>query len=216
MSLGAAYVLQLIAEVWLQWPATALLALNPQTPIPGILLQVVAHPFVNPTGPGSVLMVALHLLFLWWTLSPFEMRFGPRRAALLCLLATGASAAAAILVGILTGTQGLLAGAGPWMLASIAGFAFSLPRNQKLLFFGVIPLQPMHIIGVLIGFSVLGFIASKDLIGLVSDLAATFAGVGYVRWNLRPPAARKPQKPKGGLRVIRGGSDEDDRPKYLN
>jgi hypothetical protein len=74
---------------------------------------------------------------------------------------------------------------------------------------------------LLLGMSVLMFLASKNHTQLIADLGAMGGGIGFVRWMKRPRTPRPARKPGArgrGLKVIRGGgaSEDEDRPKWLN
>ena len=61
--------------------------------------------------------------------------------------------------------------------------------------------------------------AADPASGLTSYAGALGGGLLFVKWMLRPrvvkPAKPKPRTP-GHLRVIRGGAEEDDKPRWLN
>jgi hypothetical protein len=70
---------------------------------------------------------------------------------------------------------------------------------------------------LLLGISVLMFLASKNQTQFIADLGAIGGGIGFVQWMKRPRRAPgSKSKPKArGFKVIQGGND-DDRPKWLN
>ena len=114
-----------------------------------------------------------------------------------------------------------LFGSHPIWFGAIAAVTW-LYRDQQISLFGMLAMSARRFLLLLLGMSVLMFLASKNHIQLVADLGAVAGGVGFVRWMKRPRsprAARKPSSRARGFKVIRGGGGAeggDDRPKWLN
>ncbi len=199
-------------------PLFMLSALSPHLGIPS-LWQVFTHVLVYPPAPGSVLSLAISLFFFWLIAAPFEMRFGPKRTLQLCALAALSSGVAALLAGqVLPST--VMYGTGPVLLAIIAAYAISLPPEVELSFFGVLPLKPRALIGVVLGLSAVMALAGENYAGLVGDLAAVGTAIVFMRWMLRPPSRRKRSAQKKAssnppLRIVYSG-DKNNPPKWLN
>lgn len=77
-----------------------------------------------------------------------------------------------------------------------------------------------QLLWLLVGFSVLMFLATKNTAMLVGSLGAIAAGVGFVRWMRGPGARRRTTRKRGPFhrfKVIEGGDDTGDKkPRWLN
>ena len=183
------------------------------------LWQLVSYVAVEPTTPAGVISTLVSLLFIWLIVAPFELSYGARRTAELCLTGTLAAGAAAVLTAQLVPayTQGPLYGAGPITYAGIAAMAVTL-RGGRLALFGVWSMTPRQLLALLVGFSVLMFLADRNLVRLAAALTSIAAGVAYVRWMQRPrirKRGRSARRPP--FQVLQGGAaKDDDRPRYLN
>lgn len=215
VGLVAAYIAQLVLENWLGIPIVSLLALTPGSPW---LWQLVTYVLVHPEHP---LMFLLGLLFIWWALSPIEMGFGSRRTLELCLAAVLGGSVPAYLVGIVVPGSPPLFGSQTIWFGSVAAMTWTF-RDRQMSFFGVMPMSAKQFLLLLVGLSLLMFLASKNHTHFVADLGAIAGGIGFIRWVRRPRSAKRiARKPARGFRVIEGGggsdSDgDDDRPKWLN
>jgi hypothetical protein len=207
----AAYILQLVLENWLGVPVGALLAMQPG----GLgLWQLVTYVLVDH---GHPVMFLIGLLFVWWALSPFEIGYGPTRTLQLCATAILSASIPAYLVGFVAPGSPLLYGSGPIWFGAIAATTW-LHRDQQISLFGALAMTARQFLWLLLGITVLMFLASKDHTQLVADLGAMGGGIAFVRWMRRPRRPATSRKPSGGVRgfkVIQGGND-DDRPKWLN
>ena len=216
VGLVVAYVLQLVLENWFGIPVVNLLALSP-TPGNLAVWQLVTYVLVDV---GHPIMFLLGLLFIWWALSPFEIGYGPTRTWQLCMVALLSASIPAYVVGLLIPMSPPLFGSHPLWMCGIAAVAW-LYRDQQMSLFGVMPMTAKQFLLLLLGMSLLMFLASKNHTQLVADLGAVAGGIGFVRWMKRPRTpriARKPSARGRGLKVIRGGgsSEGEDRPKWLN
>jgi len=213
------FVVVALADNWVGLGLFNILALTPANPGIQSIWQLVTYVAVTPPLPNAVFGFMITLLFLWLIMAPFEERFGSRRTMQLTLVATLSASLPALAVGLLApGIGGALFGANPVLVATIAAYAYSLPKNGVLNFFGVMPMKPIHLIYLVLGLSLLSFIVSKNVIGLVADLGAVGGGILFVRWMRRPRTPKRPPPKKRRdvpFTVIQGGND-DDRPRWLN
>lgn len=208
-----AFVLELLLERWAGVPVYGALALTPAAPGVHTAWQVVTYALVWPPGPQSVLPLLIGLVFLWWMMAPFEERFGPRRTWQLALVGVLSASLPALLVGVLLPQPYPLSGFDAILLATISAFAWSLRHHGQLMLFGVIPMRAIHLILLVVGVSVLFFIASGNVLDLVADLGAVGGGIGFVEWMTRPPQRRArragaKRRKKSPFKVVRGGNDE--------
>ncbi len=212
--LFGAFVAELVLQNWVGVPVFAWLSL--QTGGLGLptLWQLLTYPLVWPPGPGSVLPFLVNLLFLWWILSPYEAMAGARETAWLGLLASVGGGLAGALAGLLFGQATRLSGTGPLLLGVIAAYAWRLRGRGTLSFFGVLPMRPEQLVWVVLGLSVLFFLASGSWVDLVADLAAVGIGVGFVHFGWRPPGSRRHRRRGKGPRLVGlpgGRSGDGDR-----
>ena len=217
------FVTTVILENWAGIPIVAYLALDPRSLGLATLWQVVTYVLVTP--PQFLFSALLGLLFLWWCLSPFEERYGSRRAAQLCLASALAGGIPAVVLGLLLPDMaGPVFGVNTLILGSIAAFAWAIRHSPApILFFGIVPMRPIHLIIGVLGLSLLFFLINKNLSELVADVGAVGGGILFVSWMTRPRSRKPPPKkdrPRRNLpfQVIQGGgqSEDDERPKWLN
>lgn len=211
--LFAAFVAQLLLGNWLGMPVVQMLALTPGAPW---AWQLLTYVLINDAHPMPMLFT---LLMLWWALSPFELANGTKRVIQLCVVsALGASIAADLVGFALPAVARLLVGAGALWMGGFTATAWQA-RTQRMSLFGVLPMTGLQFLLLLLAYSVLVFLATKDVIGLVADLGAMAASLAFVRWIDRP-APRRPQRKASargsGFKVIQGGGADDDKPKWLN
>jgi hypothetical protein len=214
VALFVAYVLQLLVENWLGMPVVSLLAMNPGSVA---LWQLMTYVLVDLSHP---LMFLIGLVFIWWALSPFEIGYGPKRTLQLCSASVLAASVPAWLVGFAIPGSPPLFGSHPLWFGGIAAVTW-LSRDRQISLFGMMTMSAKQFLLLLLGMSVLMFLASKNHTQLVADLGAMAGGVGFVRWMKRPRSGKTARKPATsrarGFKVIRGGGGEDeDRPKWLN
>jgi membrane associated rhomboid family serine protease len=216
--LFAAFVLEVILQVWLGIPVFQLLALQPTQLGVHTMWQLVTYPLVE--YPDAVFKILLSLLMLWWFLSPFEQRHGVRRTLQLSGVAILSASVPALAVGYATQDSGLfasslLAGSDPIALAALAAFAIT-HRHSQILLFGVFAMKPVHIIALSVGISVLFFLVTRDVTTLAAHLGAIAGGYGFMHWLQRPPSrrTRTPRGAEASLHVLRGGKAEP--PRWIN
>jgi membrane associated rhomboid family serine protease len=205
-----------VLENFLHVAVVELFALEPRVLSMLTPLQVLTYVWVMPPVPGAVFSLLLSLLFLWLIVAPFEERYGKRRVIELIIVAAVSAALPALLVGQLAPRYaGLLAGPQIITLAAMCAYAVLLPPYAEVSFFGLFPLKPNHLLGIVIGFSVLGFLTTANAAALAADLGAVGGGVAFVKWWMQRPPPRRGRKRHGRLRVV--GNDEDSGPKqWLN
>jgi len=212
IGLVVCYVAELIGLNVLGIDVVSPLALNPTAPMPW---QLVSYVLIDQ--PGNPLFFLLGLLFLWWALSPFEQGFGGTRTLQLCVVAAIGAALPAILLAQIVPKAFPLLGSQPLWFGAVAA-SVELSRGRRLSLFGMGSMTAQQFLALIVGISVLMYLASLNHTQLVADLGAMGAGLGFVRWMRRPrtPPRQKP-RPRGGpkLRVIEG-EREDDKPKWLN
>ncbi|NOY94047.1 MAG: rhomboid family intramembrane serine protease [Deltaproteobacteria bacterium] len=209
------YLAEIIAENWLGVPAFALLSLNAVNPGLPTLWQPLTYAFAWPTDTEHLFSMLLTLLFLWWMVPPFEQSFGRRRTIQLLITTTLSAALLALVAGLFFSGAAPLYGAGSALLGLIAAFAWAFRHRGQMSFFGVLPMKPVNIIYIALGFSVLVFLMTKDFVGLMADLGAIGGGVLFAEWMSAPKKPKKPKKRrKGGpdLHVV----DGRDGPRWIN
>ena len=212
IGLFVAYVAQLILDKWLNFNVAGLLALSPGGPG---LWQLVTYVLVDLSDP---VMFFVGLLFLWWALSPFEVGYGPQRTLQLCLVTALSASLPAYALGLVVHGSPPLYGSSSLWFGGIAATTW-LFGDRPMSLFGLFTMSAKQFLWLLLGMSVLMFIASKDHTRLVADLGAIGGGVGFVRWIKRPRTPNAPRKsaPRPpGIKVIQGGLDDNGRPKWLN
>jgi hypothetical protein len=213
IGLFSAYVLQLVLENWLAVPVGDLLALTPAGPA---LWQLITYVLVDR---GNPMMFLIGLLFLWWALSPFEIGYGPKRTLQLCLASALSASVPAYLAGFaLPGSPQLYGSSALWF-GGIAATTW-IYRDQQMSLFGLFTTTARQFLALMIGISVLMFLASKNHTQLVADLGAMGGGIAFVNWMKRPrrpkPMRRPAARPRGFKVIEGGGGGDDDRPKWLN
>jgi membrane associated rhomboid family serine protease len=216
ITLFGAWIAQIILQNWAGVRIFELLALNTATPGLHTLWQLGTHVLAFPTGPQAVFSMLISLVFLWWMLAPFEQRFGEKRTFQLCVAAALSSALLALVVGLLVPSPSPLYGAQALLLGSIAAFAWSYRGQGRMSFFGVIDMKPVHIIYLVLAFSVLIFMTSGDAVALAADIGAIGGGIGFIEWLRRPPRRRQARrrKKKSSFDLVQGG--RSDGPRWLN
>jgi membrane associated rhomboid family serine protease len=208
------FVLAAILQNFAGVPVVAWLALDTQQLSPLTPLQLLTHVWVVPPEPSSVLWLAVSGYFLWLIMAPFEARYGQRRIIELTFVSALSAGLPALLVGhLVPGLAAPLAGPQTITLCAICAYAFLLPAHAEVSFFGW-ALQPRQLLWVILGFSVIGFLTSRNAAALAADLGAIGGGMAFVRyWMQRPgPRSKGPKKGSGRLRVVR--DDDDDGPKH--
>lgn len=225
------FVAQLVANNFLRVPLFDLLALRVGhfgllTPV-----QLVTWFVATPPTPGSILPFAITMLFLWWMVGPMEQLFGTKNTVLLCAAGVVGGGLAALIVGLVFGLDGLLFGPEGIFLALIAALAWVYRDRGEVSLFGLFSMKAIHVLYLALGFSVLGFLASRNVSALVADLGSIAAGIGFVEWTRRGRGGRPGRRTKrkaGGKKRKRSShlhavprppaptDDDEERPRWLN
>jgi membrane associated rhomboid family serine protease len=213
IALLSLFVLAAILQNFVGIPVVAWLALDTDQLSPLTPLQLLTHVWVVPPEPSSVLWLGVSGYFLWLIMAPFEARYGQRRTIELTFVAALCAGLPALLVGhLVPGLAAPLAGPQTITLCAICAYAFLLPAHAEVSFFGW-ALPPRQLLWVILGFSVIGFLTSRNAAALAADLGAIGGGMAFVRYWMQRPGPRKgPKKGSGRLRVVR--DDDDDGPKH--
>lgn len=226
IALGVTFVLEVLATYALGLPVAELLALFPHRFDVSLAWQIFTWPLVHVATPGSQWRVILDAVFFWLIVSPFENRFGPRRA----LQALGAgwlgATIAALVVGlfvalVLGKPVGALFGL-QCLVFSVLVASVSVVRVGSVSLFGVLPMKPWHAIAFALGLSALNFVMTRDAVPFAGDVGAVIAGYLFARWMTTPRGSRKSVPTRvprtSGFRIIEGGkpTGDDDKPKWLN
>jgi membrane associated rhomboid family serine protease len=220
IALGSLFVLEAILQNFVGVPVFQLLSLNTTALSPATAWQLFTHVLVVPPEPQYVFSLVVGLAFIWLILAPFEARYGQDRVVQLTLVSAVAAGVPALAAGlVMPSAAGPLAGPATITLAAISGYAVMLPAHAEVSFFGIFPMRAKHLIGVVIGFSVLMFLTRPNVAQLAADLGAIGGGVGFCKlWMQRPPRRRKSSGPRGPVKLhaVRN-EDEDKGPKrWLN
>lgn len=222
IALSSLFVLGAVLQNFLDVPIYYWLALSTRSLSPATLWQLITHVMVVPPDPGVLFSFALSLLFIWLILAPFEARYGQARVLQLTLVSAVSSAIPALLVGqFFPNFAGSLAGPHTITLAAIAGYAATLPPQAEMSFFGVLPMRAKHLMAIIVAFSVIGFLTTRNAAQLAADFGAIGGGVLFCKYWLHRTPSYKPRKGRGGpkLRAIPGGNDRDsngDPKRWLN
>ncbi|MBX3272252.1 MAG: rhomboid family intramembrane serine protease [Sandaracinaceae bacterium] len=221
--LGVAFVLVAVLDV-LGVHLYPLLALT-LSYADGVPWSLAWEPFtywaIYPPAPPSLVDVLLTLLMLYFFLSPFEATFGAKRAVILSVLGVLAAALVAVPLAFFL-PRPPLAGASAISAAAFGAFPVLFRDREIMLFPLLIKMKPWTALLIGLGISALMAVLYRDPHVFAVHAAAMGAGVAYATWLVRPakPSARpQPRKRgKGGpdLRVIEGGADRDDDPRWLN
>ncbi len=205
IGLLVAYVAQLVLENWLDLRVFGWLAMTPGGFMPW---QLVTYVLVDRNHP---VMFLLGLLFISWSLSQFDITFGPRRTWQLCFAAAVCASVPAWMLGFVLSDATPLYGATPLWYGGIAATSW-LDRGRPVSLFGAVSMTAQQFLLLLVGISVMMFLASKNETQLVGDLGALGGGILFARWLRKPRGPRKPPPRKaprtGGFKVIQGGQDE--------
>jgi hypothetical protein len=219
-----AFVAQTLAQGGGGVPLYSWLAISP-TPEVGWSWQWATHWIVSAQGQGAAFRRLVELLFVYFMGSQYEQLAGAR--------STYAIAAAGV-VGAALGTfaTGWLTPLGSWAdlaltTALMTGLATRL-HGVPMRFFLLPPMSGWVFVGVFGVVALLDAVWSQFAPIFGSYAGAVGAAYALERLRTRPPQRRAPDSPpratgrKRGahpFKVIEGGgqgSDDDERPKYLN
>lgn len=196
------------------------LALHPTITV-GTVWQVFTHAFVYPLDTQGALGLLIHVLLMWWMFVPFEERFGSRWAKELVLVSALAGGVCAAITALVL-PSGTYFGAGAIVLGTIVAYAYTLPSDARLSFFGFGEIQPMHMIYLMVGIFVIFDLVANQWMNVAADLGAAGGAMQFIKFKRGGGSfgggGKKKSKPKrkrpSHMKVIKGGGD--DGPRWLN
>lgn len=208
-------MLELILMNFVGIPIFDLLALNASNLGFATLWQIFTYVLVD--HPSAVLSLLFGLLFIWLILSPFEIVYGSKRTMQLCAVGVLSGSISAVVVqtvisGVSLGPSGLY-GSHTIAYAGMAAMATTM-RGRKMSLFGLFSMTSNQLLLLLVGLSVLMFLASKNLAMLTGSLGAIAGGVWFIRWISRPRSSRRTrsQSKSSPFKVIKGGQSSNSKP----
>ncbi|MBN1652461.1 MAG: rhomboid family intramembrane serine protease [Deltaproteobacteria bacterium] len=211
----AAYVLELILMNFAGIPLFDWLALNASNLGVATIWQIFTYVLVD--HPSAVMSLLFGLLFIWLILSPFEMLYGSKHTMQLCAVGVLSGSLSAVVIhallsGFSLGPSGLW-GSHTIAYAGMAAMAATM-KGRRLSLFGLFSMTSNQLLLLLVGLSLLMFLASKNLAMLVGSLGAIAGGVWYVRWISRPRAYKstRSQGKTTSFKVIQGGQSSNSKP----
>lgn len=188
----------------------------------------------TPTGPGSVLHIAISLMLLYFFGPALEDRWGPKRLLLFLAGSAVFSFAVESLLFLALPTVAKASWYGGMVMADAAVVAWAIANRKQTVLFFVIPMRPMVMVAIMAGWHVLQLITRQ---GNAEGMFAPFAAMGagylfndasplkrvYLKWKLTRLQAevdtmQKRRKGSGKsskashLRVIPGGDDDPKGP----
>jgi membrane associated rhomboid family serine protease len=215
IGLLAAYVLELVLMNFVGIPIFDLLALNASNLGIATFWQIFTYVLVD--HPSAVFSLLFGLLFIWLILSPFEMVYGSKRTMQLCAVGVLFGSISAVvfetvLSSISLGPSGLW-GSHTIAYAGMAAMATTM-RGRRMSLFGLFTMTSNQLLLLLVGLSLLMFLASKNLAMLAGSLGAIAGGVWYIRWISRPRSTKKTrsQTKSSPFKVIKGGQSSNSKP----
>lgn len=223
MGMVGLWVAELILQNFLGVPVAPWLEL---TLPPGVhtLWQPFSFVFTRPLEPRHVLGVLVGFVFFAWMVSDFQRMYGKRRTLQLLAVSAVAAAIPAIVVGAIEGHVMSITGSGITVTATIVCFAWSRRHGGSINLFGMVRLEPMHLIGLVLFIDFVMFLANPVFAQLAASLGAVGGSIAFAEWMSRPPSRRggirrkkksKRSSKTNPLRGIRGGK-ADDKPRWLN
>ena len=221
--LGVVFVGQTIVVGGLSIPITAWAALWPGLHV-GLAWQWATHWVVAPIAhPSDIPFYAFSLFVLYLVLSPFELQFGARRVVQLAIVGIVGGALPVVLLGLVAPSiVGPIAGPfGPSWAWMGAFMVTSAGARVAIVFMPGVAMPPASLAALFLGLAAFQGIWAHDAAGFVHGVGAVGAGVLFGRWMLRarPGKGPTPKKKVGGrprFEVIKGGADDDDKPRWLN
>lgn len=190
----------------------------------------------QPSGPGAVMHIGFSLLILYFFMPTLQERWGTKRLFLFLGACAVFAYGMATLGFLIFGAKADQAWFGGMILGDACVVAWAIvARDQKAMFWFVIPMKPMVMVYVMIGWHVLSIIAvNVGPEGLVAPFAAMAAGYlfgetsplrrYYLKLKLKrlqnevDHLTRKKGKKRAAshLRVIPGGAKDDDDDRLLH
>ncbi len=215
---AAVYVLELIAEHWLEIPIYQWLALSPLKSGYFYIWQAVTHPVIH--DPGAPIGFLINCLVFFFFAGTIESALGARGFLRLYIIAALGGASACLIFGGLSSFGVPCAGMMPSLLALIVVFGLLQPEATILLMF-VLPIKAKYISYGTTIITALTFLAQTNVHG-----AYHLGGIGlawlYFRaptrwfdtdWWRRKSDATSRKKRRARFTVISGkGNDDEDKP----
>jgi membrane associated rhomboid family serine protease len=208
--LAGFYLVEIVLVNWMRIPFSEWLALETGSIRLKTLWSVVTYPAAFDTSPDGIFRALIDFLFLWWMVSPLEQQIGSAKTAGLALVSVLGGSIAAVLVGLLAAPS-LVFGPSPILLGAIGAFGVYL-RGRRVMFFGAIPMEAIHVVWIAVAFSVLHFLTSKNVVQLVADFGALGAAMAYARYGNGLFRRRGSRKSGPKLRAVRG----PEPPRWMN
>lgn len=193
-------------------------------PLWGLAWQPLTYWLMWPTEPRVLLSFGLCVLFTYLFLASFEERYGPKRVLQICLAGILSASIGSALVALVLPWPTYVYGGFPLVSAVIGAFPV-LFADRKL---HLIPfpwaIDPKAFVGLAVGLAALQAVLAQDPYVLISDVFALAGGYAFARWMSRPRGRPdmglkgKKKKRRGGpdLKVLKGGMDDDEPPRWLN
>ena len=209
---GVSFLLHTVMQVWVQFPLGSFTALTTGRLTVWTALQLVTHPLGWIIMPRSALTLMFALLMLWWSLGPFEERYGGKATLQLVIGSTLLSGVLSMLVGLLVSPD-IVLGPNTWVLAGWGALGWSL-RYAPMNILGL-PTRGEAYVWFALVFVALNFLTDPRVPTQVAELAAIGAGVGFVAWRRRrlPPARVSSVI---SIDSARKGRDGKNKPEWLN
>lgn len=179
----------------------------------GLLWQPLTHWLVYPPSPDGVMSLIFTSAAIYFFLSPFESRFGPRWVLELIAASVALPVLCSIVLALFVRPQFPMFGAECVALASLGAFAIYM-RGARILFLFIIPMKAWMVIVLGIIFALFTAYDHEDPFILTEYFGALLAGVGYMIWRTRPPRprTRKAKRKQSHLRLV----EDDDVPRTLH
>jgi len=213
---------QTMAEGLLGIPLTSWAALTPGVHVE-LAWQWATYWLVAIVSRPSDVFWHLTLLFaIYWVLSMFEAEQGRSRLLALIGVAVVTGALPVMILGaVMPSIVGMLGGPSVLVIAWLGAFAAMRPDARVGVWIVAIPpISPWTMVGITLLIEALQAAWTHNASGIVSALGATAGGVAFARYVNRPrrgkptPPKKKPGRPN--LKLIEGGAESDDKPRWLN
>jgi membrane associated rhomboid family serine protease len=186
-----------------------------------LLWQPFTYWLVYPPQEGALFNFLFVLLGIYFFLSPFEEAFGAKRALQLAASGVLAAALATVALAFAIAPVRPIFGAASIALAALGAFPI-IARDREILFMFVLPMKAWTVIALGLGIAALSAVLARDPFVFAEHAAALGGGFGFAKWITRPRISKTkkapPKRRRSGpdLKVLRGGSDDDDPPRWLN
>lgn len=203
--LAALFVLEALADNWLELGITRLLALEVGSLSPLALLNIATYPLA--VFSKNVFGMLIQLFFIWWIIGDYERNMGTETTILLIAFVSLFTGVACFIAGLVFPPEQPQYFSGPWPMISgaIASMCWRLRGRGTLSLYGVIPMKAEHLLYGLAGLSLVNYLVSKSLLQLIASFASLGGGILFTEWTRRGGGRRMRKKVRRGLRAIDGG-----------